>query len=484
MRPFQDARAGCVGLTASTKIRSVIVVGGGLAGLSAACALADAGYQVRLLEKRRYLGGRASSYEHPGTGEVIDNCQHVLLGNCVNLVDLYRRLGVSDAIRWFDRMTFLEPGGRRSILEPSFLPAPFHDMPAFLRAAAFSFSDKLAIGRGLTAFIAGVPNDSEENFAQWLARHGQTRGAIERFWKPVLVSALNEDPERMSVHYAGQVIRKSLLLSPGAGRMGVPTIPLSDLYSRAIDYVQSRGGCVELNSAPESFHWTEETRQWTVSTSGQTFSSDAIILALAFEGLSKLLPLLPGNPEADRSAKDLEGFEHSPITGIHLWFDREITELDHAILLDATIQWMFNKSRLQAEKRRDEPGSYVELVVSASRSMVGMQRQEIIDLALRELAEFFPLAGQAKLLKAAVVKEVRATYSIRPQLDLLRPSATSPWPRVFLAGDWVATGWPATMEGAVRSGYLAAEAVSCAVGQPSHFLQPDLAPTGFMRLLP
>jgi squalene-associated FAD-dependent desaturase len=477
MRPFQDAGTGSVGL-------NVTVVGGGLAGLSAACALAEAGCQVRLLEKRRYLGGRASSYEHPGTGEVIDNCQHVLLGNCVNLIDLYRRLGVSDAIRWFDRMTFLEPGGRRSILAPSFLPAPFHDMPAFLRAPAFSFSDKLAIGRGLTALIAGVPNDSEENFAQWLARHGQTRGAIERFWKPVLVSALNEDPERMSVRYAGQVIRKSLLLSPGAGRMGIPTIPLSDLYGRAIDYVQSRGGQVDLNSAPGSFHWCDETRQWTVTAGGQIFLSDAIVLALAFEGLSKLLPLLPGNPQADRLARDLGGFEHSPITGIHLWFDREITDLDHAILLDTTIQWMFNKSRLQAEKRRHEPGSYVELVVSASRSMVGMQRQEIIDLAVRELVGFFPLAAQAKLLKAAVVKEVRATYSIRPRLDRLRPSSASPWPAVVLAGDWVATGWPATMEGAVRSGYMAAEAVSRMEGKPSHFIQPDLAPTGLMRLLP
>ena len=213
----------------------------------------------------------------------------------------------------------------------------------------------------------------------------------------MLVSALNEDPDRMSVHYAGQVIRKSLLLSPGAGRMGVPTIPLSDLYSRAIDYMRSRGGQVELSSAPESFQWSEETRQWTVATQDQSFTSDAVVLALAFEGLSKLLPALPQNPEAEQLAMNLECFEHSPITGIHLWFDREITDLEHAILLDTTIQWMFHKSRLQPEKRRGEPGSYVELVVSASKSLVGMQRQEIIDLALRELAEFFPLvaAGEA-----------------------------------------------------------------------------------------
>ncbi|MEA2542754.1 MAG: hypothetical protein QOH35_4120, partial [Acidobacteriaceae bacterium] len=441
-------------------LRSVTVIGGGLAGLSAACALADAGYQVRLLEKRRYLGGRASSYEHPGTGEVIDNCQHVLLGNCVNLIDLYRRLDVSDAIRWFDRLTFVEPGGRRSILTPSFLPAPFHDLPAFLRASAFSFSDKLAIGRGMSAFLAGLPKDSDENFAHWLKRHGQTRGAIERFWKPVLVSALNEDPEHMSVHYAGQVMRKSLLLSPRAGRMGVPRIPLSDLYNRAIDYLQSRGGRVDLNSAPESFAWDDEMQQWTVAAQGESFTTDAMVLALAFEGLSKLLPALPRNLEADQLGLNLECFEHSPITGIHLWFDREVSDLEHAILLDATIQWMFHKSRLQPEKRRGEPGSYLELVVSASKSLVGMQRQEIVDLSVRELAQFFPLAAQAKLLKATVVKEVRATYSIRPQLDLLRPTSASPWPRVFLAGDWVATGWPATMESAVRSGYLAAEAVS------------------------
>jgi squalene-associated FAD-dependent desaturase len=479
MRPFQDAGAGCAGL-----IRSVIVVGGGLAGLSAACTLAEAGYQVRLLEKRRYLGGRASSYEHPGTGEVIDNCQHVLLGNCVNLINLYQRLGVSDAIRWFDRLTFIEPGGRRSILEPSFLPAPFHSMPAFLRASAFSFSDKLAIGRGLSAFVTGIPKDSDENFAHWLARHGQTTGAINRFWKPVLVSALNEEPDRMSVHYAGQVIRKSLLLSPGAGRMGIPSIPLSELYGRAIDYVQSRGGQVDLNAAPESFAWSEDSQQWILTAREQSFTGDAMVLALAFEGLSKLLPSMPQNSEAEQLAINLGHFGHSPITGIHLWFDREITDLEHAILLDATIQWLFHKSRLQPEKRRGAPGSYVELVVSASKSMVEMQRQEIIDLALRELVEFFPLVAQAKLVKAAVVKEVRATYSIRPQLDLLRPSALSPWPRVFLAGDWIATGWPATMEGAVRSGYLAAEAVSRAAGEPANFMQADLPATGLMRLLP
>jgi zeta-carotene desaturase len=174
-------------------------------------------------------------------------------------------------------------------------------------------------------------------------------------------------------------------------------------------------------------------------------------------------------------------FQHSPITGIHLWFDREVTDLDHAVLLDTTIQWMYNKTRLQPQRRSEEAGSYLELVVSASKTLVPMSRQEIIDLALRELAEFFPVVRQAKLVKAAVVKEVRATFSVTPGLDAYRPGPVTPWPGIFLAGDWTATGWPSTMEGAVRSGNLAAEAVTQAAGKPQKFLQPDLAPQGLMR---
>jgi squalene-associated FAD-dependent desaturase len=361
-------------------------------------------------------------------------------------------------------------------------------LPAFLRAQAFTLADKLAIARGMRALLWKIPVDSAENFQDWLTRHSQTSQAIERFWKPVLVSALNEDLDRVSVRYAGQVIRLSLLRSPGAGHMGIPSIPLSELYSHAIQYIEQRGGQVKLRTAAEGLSWSGQNQEWVVTTQKESFSSDAVIFALAFEGLSKMLPAMAKAPATELQgagllASRLEGFEHSPITGIHLWFDREITKLEHAMLLDRTIQWMFHKSLLQPVKRGGETGSYIELVVSASKSLVGLERQEIIDLAVRELAEFFPLVREAKLVKATVVKEVRATYSIRPQLDLIRPTAISPWPRVFLAGDWTATGWPATMEGAVRSGYLSAEAVGHAAGKPAHFLQPDLAATGLMRLL-
>jgi squalene-associated FAD-dependent desaturase len=469
---------------------TVTVVGGGLAGIAAACALADAGYRVHLLERRPYLGGRASSYEHPGTGEVIDNCQHVLIGRCTSLIDLYRRLGVLDSIRWYDRFTFLTPGGQTSasqssIIQPGPLPAPFHSTLAFLRAPAFSIKDKLAIARGLSAFMPGLPPDSAENFLHWLHRHGQTSNSIARFWKPVLVSALNEDLDRISVHYAAKVFRESFLLSPQSGRMGIPAIPLSELYGAATGYLRDRGSEVHLRTSVDSIA-PSPTGGWLTTTGNPEIPiipSDAVILALSFEAMAALLAALPQNPASQALAANLAQFEHSPITGIHLWFDREITTLDHAVLLDTTIQWMFNKSRLQPTHRSGE-GSYLELVVSASRSLVPMQRQPIIDLALRELAQFFPAVAQAKLLKSAVVKEVRATYSVRPLLDQIRPSSASPWPRIFLAGDWVATGWPATMEGATRSGYLAASAVTSALGATQTFLAPELPAAGMMRLFP
>ncbi len=458
---------------------SVAVAGGGLAGLAAGCALAQAGFRVTLFERRPYLGGRASSYQHPGTGEVVDNCQHVLLGCCTNLVDFYRRIGVEEKIRWFERLVFVEPGGRQSAIAPGLLPAPLHTAPSFLLAPSLELGDKLAIARAMLAIARGAEDDGSENFLHWLERHGQTPRAIERFWKVVLVSALNEDLERSSVRYGAQVFRESFLKSAAAGRMGVPTVPLTELYNAAGEYICHRGGEVQLRAPVEAF--TAEQEKVKLCVAGKEVECDFALLALPFNTISAVLPQGNAAEPLRRSAGQMES---SPITGIHLWFDRRITDLEHAVLLDRTIQWMFHKSKLLG-RTAEGGGSYLELVVSSSKSLVDKSKNEIVELAVHELAEFFPQAREARLVKSTVIKEVHATWSPAPGVDRHRPPNVTAWPRVFLAGDWTATGWPATMEGAVCSGYMAAEALARAAGvRGSRFLVPELPARGLMRLLP
>ena len=501
---------------------TVAVAGGGLAGLAAACALSDAGFRVTLFEKRPFLGGRASSWEHPGTGEVVDNCQHVLFRVCTNLMEFYQRIGVANQIRWFDEMTFIEPGGRTSVMKSSSLPAPLHTAPSFLRFKFLNAADKLSIARALIPLTLTAQPDTGRSFQHWLDQHGQTKQAIDRFWRPILVSALSEELDLISISAAAQVVRESMK-SPAARQMGVPTVPLTDLYNAAGDYIRARGGVLHFRRPVETF--TADSSQVRLRLRGQEEDQgnpeeafDYLILALPFDNLGRILP---DAPESAPIHEKLSHFETAPITGIHLWFDRQISDLDHAVLLDRTIQWMFHKSRLQpmrtqspaAERRKnaahgasrgsddkgeeaseggknanatdDVPpsGSYIELVVSASKTLIDKSRSDIVDLALREVREFFPAARAANLVKSTVIKELHATSSPRPGIDAHRPIAATAWPRVFLAGDWTATGWPATMEGAVRSGYLAAQALArTARMKHPRFLFPDLPATGFMRL--
>ncbi len=483
-----DSHGEAVQRAAKAKRPTVGIIGGGLAGLSAACALADAGYKVTLFERRAFLGGRASSYEHPGTGEVVDNCQHVLLGCCTNLLNLYRRLGVEDKVRWYKRITFIEPGGRSSYIEASSLPAPFHSAISFLQYKLLSLRDKLGIARALIALLAGVPEDSSESFLCWLRAAGQTQAAIDRFWAPVLISSLNEELDRSSVKYSAMVFRDAFLKSAAAGRMGVPTAPLSELYGVAEEYIRARGGEVLLRRGVDAVSFGDAGV--TVRCNDCDFTFDYAISAIPFHLLGRILPDSEASKELQQKLSHLRTV---PITGIHLWFDREITELEHAALLDRTIQWMFQKSKIltrsasqsaspSATQTANGGGSYLELVVSSSRNLLEMERAEIIELAMKELAEFFPRARDAKLVKATVIKEVHATFAPAPLSDEFRLPPASPWPRLFLSGDWTATGWPSTMEGAVRAGYLTAEALSKSAGDAQTFVVPDLKPQGLMRL--
>jgi zeta-carotene desaturase len=462
--------------------KSAVVVGGGVAGMSAACALAEAGLSVKLVERRGYLGGRASSYRHPGVDEVIDNCQHVLFGCCTNLIGFYRRIGVDDRIHWTNSMTMIEPGGRQTRLASSpWLPAPLHGLPSLLAAKALTREDKKALAHAFRAFMRPVPADSTETLGQWLKRNGQTPGAINRFWRLVIASALNADVDEIALTYAAKVIRELFLNSAAAGSMGMSSVPLSELCSGAEQYLNEHGGEVLFNAGVEGAAWDEETSQWALSTRAGLQVADFLVLALPFEATAKLLPLMPPADGVELLASQIARQEHGPICSVHLWFDRDITTLDHAVLLDRQIHWMYNKSRLQPWRK--SKGSYLELVVSASQEFAALSREEAIELSVRELAEFFPEIAAAKLEKAALVKEVRATFTVPPGIDAARPGAVSPWPNCVLAGDWIQTGWPSTMESAARSGHLAAEAVCAAIGNRRRILDLDLKPRGLMRFV-
>ena len=431
---------------------TVLILGGGLAGLSAAAALGSAGFQVDLVESRPFLGGRATSFPlspSDENSETIDNCQHVLLRCCVNLLDFYKRLGVADKIRWYHEFYFVEPGGRVSTLRRGLLPAPLHFTGAFARMACLGSRDKAGIARAFLALTRErqTRQDLESiSMLDWLLQKQQTTAAIERFWKPVLVSAVNEALERMAAVHGFQVFWLGFLASADAYEMGVPAAPLRELY----DAGRLTNTSVHLRCPVDRIH-IADSRAACVTAGGESLRADFYVVTLPFERLQAIAPEL--GIEANR-------FEHSPITGIHLWFDRPVTNLPHATLLDRNIQWMFNKSE----------GRYLQVVVSASRDLLEMDRAEVIAIALGELREYFPEARTANLEKAHVIKEVRATYSAAPGTEAKRPLPETAVGNLFLAGDWTRSGWPATMEGAVRSGYRAAEAVAAAAGRPQKFL--------------
>jgi squalene-associated FAD-dependent desaturase len=477
--------------------QSVLVIGGGLAGLSSAVALAEAGWRVCLLEKRPHLGGRATSYTLPDGSEV-DNCQHVTLGCCTNLADFYRRVGAEGKIRFYDRLYFVDAQGRRSIIEASPLPPPLHMSPSFLLFSALTLADKRAIADALLVISrsAGRPPGIEGvSMLDWLERMRQTPGAIERFWRVVLVSALDEELSRTDARYGIDVFWKAFLSSREGYRVGIPSVPLANLYEGCREAIVEAGGEVRLRASVGQIHVAADRFAGAMLDDGSEISADACVLAVPHDAVGAMLP----SDLNERGARlaNLARIRTSPITGVHLWFDRMVMTEPFLTLLDHTTQWVFNKSLLCGEYETNgavshptegalpesSTGQYLQLVISASYGLVPQSRQQIIDLCMRELADVLPQAREARLLKGTVIKEVNATFSPEPGVDDWRPSQGDSGIRnLFLAGDWTRTGWPATMEGAVRSGYLAAESLLSDFGQSQKFLRADLPLEGLCKL--
>jgi squalene-associated FAD-dependent desaturase len=467
-------------------LKNVIVIGGGLAGLATGVALADAGWRVRLFEQRPFLGGRATSYVLPD-GEHVDNCQHVTLGCCTNLDHFYRRVGSAEKIKFFDRLLFLDPQGRRGEMQAGMFPAPFHMTGSFATFAPLALADKLSIARAMLDILRskGSPADLSGSGAismlDWLRRRKQTPRAIERFWRVVLVSALDEELDKTDARYGVDVFWKAFLSNRTGYRMGVPAVPLAELYEGCKTAIEGKGGEVNLRVPARGVRVEAGAVTAVQFDAGREETADAYVFSVPYTVIAELLPEAIRHQATELT--HLHKLKTAPITGVHFWFDRKVMDEPFVTLLDTTTQWIFNKTDLYSSNGNGKNltnGQYLQLVISASYDLLQKPRQEIIDLCLKEVRQALPAAKEANLIKATVIKEVAATFSPEPGVDRWRPKQQTSISRLFLAGDWTDTGWPATMEGAVRSGYLAAEAVLRVAGTPKSFLQPDLPADGFV----
>src|SRR5712692_8555211 len=337
--------------------KNVIVIGGGLAGLAAGVALAEAGCLVRLFEQRPYLGGRATSYVLPN-GEHVDNCQHVTLGCCTNLDDFYRRVGVAGKIKFFDRLLFLDPQGRKGEMQAGFLPAPFHLTASFAAFAPLALVDKLSGARAMLDILRtkGKPSDLQENggisMLEWLRRRGQTKRAIERFWRVVLVSALDEELDRTDARFGIDVFWKAFLSNRVGYRMGVPAVPLANLYDGCKLEIERRGGEVALRTPVRGLKIANGELAGVRFDEGKEETADAYVFAVPHTALAELLP--ESVKQSDPSLANLGKIKVAPITGVHFWFDRPVMKEPFVTLLDTTTQWIFNKTALYADANGKE----------------------------------------------------------------------------------------------------------------------------------
>jgi predicted NAD/FAD-dependent oxidoreductase len=479
-------------------LNRVAVIGGGLAGLACAAALAPRGFRVTVLESRRRLGGRAGSFTDPDTGQLVDVCQHASMGCCTNLSHFFRTVGVENFLAPQPRLHFVTPDRRRSVFKADPWPAPFHLGRALMGAHYLTPPEKLRVAWGMLALIRESP-DSDPPLLEWLLAHRQTRRTIDRFWGVVLVSALNESVERLGLKYARKVFVDGFLRHRAGFVVHIPTVPLGRLYGDELLGWFARHGVgvrenaavrqlvVEAPNPPAPFPekeggeeppsgsrsplggggWGEGFRvSHLLLRDGSTFAADWYVLAVPFDRVADLLPeeLVAREPYFG----NVRNLAPSPITSIHLWYDRPVMALPHAVLIDCLGQWVFNRGEVT-------PGEFsVQVVISASRDLRELGHDEIRRRVVEELARLFPEAGRAQLLRSKVVTEHAATFGAVPGVDRWRPPQASPVANLVLAGDWTATGWPATMEGAVRSGYLAAEAVLARAGRPERLVQPDL----------
>jgi len=436
--------------------------------MSAALVLAEAGQTVDLFERSRALGGRAGSLLNRRAGTAMDRGQHVLLGCCTNLLDFYRRIGGLDRINFLDSLPFIGRDGRVTVMSESFLPEPLHLLPSLLRSPHLSRRDKLRTPKLLKAALR-CP-DADVACAQWLIRMGQSKEAITGFWEPVLAGALNEGLDRASAGYAAKVIREALVVNRAGFRMGVADVPLSELHgTMARNALERRGVRVHLGQTVRQLTVIGSRVDRADTTDGEPVGATHFVVAVN----PQTAPILPDANSAEPR------FVYAPGVNLYFWFEDDVGVPPAFCLPGRRFQWGFNRTAIATLP--ENARSAVVMVASAARDLVSWREKDVLSLGIEELRSAFPRLSFVPLACSTVLKIRSATFSPVPGCDGNRPGQRTAISNLHLAGDWTNTGWPSTMEGAVRSGYLCARDVLAAEGIESRLPIADLPRRGLFR---
>jgi len=457
--------------------QKVVIVGGGLAGLAAAAGLVNRGLQVELLEATQTLGGRAGSYREAESGELIDHCQHVAMGGCTNFLDLCARTGCGELLERHRRLYFFSADGQRSDFAAfPWLPAPLHLLPALMGMKHLTWRDKFGIGRAMVALLRMKPADGDGTVLAWLTRQRQTPAAIERFWKVVLVSALADSLDHISLQAARKVFIDGFLAHPTAADVLIPSVSLGELYDQRMSrWLREQGVTITRGESVKQI--SQSGQQLLVQTAARELVADAVISAVPWQHVSGLLApqLLAALPELSQ----LDEFSSSPISSVHLRTDRALMDLPHVVLMERVSQWVFARKTSTLDEF-----SY-QVVISGTHALSGQPKQAIIDEVWRDLQAVFPAARKARLIRAKLIMQREAVFrETRDGHAHFLLSHSCAVPQLVFAGDWLNDGWYSTMEGAVRSGYRAAERILKELrGDDVRILQPGLSRSWFVRWL-
>ena len=447
--------------TSDSLDKKVIVLGGGLAGLSAARSLLEQGYDVTVVEKRPFLGGRAFSFYDPQAQGEVDNGQHIFLGCCTYYLDFLRALGVLKQTFLQDRLRVeVIRNGKRGVLSSSPFLGALHLMPSFLRYPHLGPRDKLLALYGLmraklTDRSKHAKELDQQTMYEWLKGHHQTERAIANLWNLFILPALNDDVRDVSADMGLMVFQEGLLKKPRDATVGFSKVGLSSLTGEpAQRYLEERGGRMMLGKTVRSLRTKDGRVSGVEFSDGSVLQAKAYVSALPFD---VLLQVLPEEVVATPFFAGAAQLSSSPIVGIHLWYDRPVMAQEFAAFLDSPVQWVFNRSLIQGDS--GDNGQYICISVSGAWDIVERSKEELREMFGREMESLFPRARSAKIERFLVVKQPQATFRSVPGVAEHRSPHVTPVPNLFLAGDWTDTCWPSTMEGAVRSGVLAAEAL-------------------------